>query len=168
MQEHQKLIEARDIMIDAFGKIYALSGVSEVTGRIYGLLYFSNHPMGLDEIAEELKVSKATVSVNVRFLEGLKSIRKVWMKGSRRDYYEAQRDIANILMEQLLTNMQKELEITSGAIKKSRELLAEITDEWADTARQYNEYITILERNYEWSFSFIQGLLEASKRNEVR
>ena len=69
--EQERLLQARDIMIDAFGRVYAMFGMPEVVGRIYGLLFFADQPLGLEDIASELEVSKATVSLHIRFLEGM-------------------------------------------------------------------------------------------------
>lgn len=128
MPDQEKLMEARNVVIETFGRSFALYGLPDVIGRIYGVLYFAEQPMGLEEIAGELEVSKATVSINVRVLEGLECVRKVWLKGSRRDYYEAERNFTKIFSQVIKKNMKKELEITSAAIKRSKELLAEIAD----------------------------------------
>jgi DNA-binding transcriptional regulator GbsR (MarR family) len=88
------LEQARDNFIESAGKISAnmLGMVSKVGGQIYSLLFISRNPMSLDEIADVLKLSKGNISVNIRMLEGFGLARKVWVKGTRKDYYEAQRD----------------------------------------------------------------------------
>lgn len=85
---------ARDRFIESAGKISAnmLGMVSKVGGQIYSLLFIARNPMSLDEIGEVLKLSKGNISVNVRMLEGFGLVRKVWVKGTRKDYYEAARD----------------------------------------------------------------------------
>lgn len=86
--------KALDRFIENAGKISAnmLGMVNKVGGQIYALLFLSREPLSLDGIAEILQVSKGNISVNVRILEDLKLVKKVWVKGSRRDYYEANRD----------------------------------------------------------------------------
>jgi len=88
------LEKARDNFIESAGKISAnmLGMVSKVGGQIYALLFLARNPMSLDEIADVLKLSKGNISVNVRMLEGFGLVRKVWVKGTRKDYYEAARD----------------------------------------------------------------------------
>lgn len=161
----EKLHEARDIIIEAFGHSFALYGLSDVIGRIYGLLYFSEDPMGLDAIAEGLGVSKATVSINIRVLEGLKFVRKVWQKGSRRDFYEAQRNFSKIFTELLKTNMKKELELTREAINKSQSVLAEVInsagvdEETKAKAQIDNQRLQELEKQYKtyWRLAELMG-----------
>lgn len=88
------LEKALDRFIENAGKISAnmLGMVNKVGGQIYALLFLSREPLSLDEISEILQVSKGNISVNIRLLEEYKLVKKVWVKGSRRDYYEANRD----------------------------------------------------------------------------
>jgi len=88
------LEKALDRFIESAGKISAnmLGMVNKVGGQIYALLFLSREPLSLDDISEILQVSKGNVSVNIRLLEETKLVKKIWVKGSRRDYYEANRD----------------------------------------------------------------------------
>lgn len=90
----ESIEKALDRFIENAGKISAnmLGMVNKVGGQIYALLFLSREPQSLDAIAETLQVSKGSISVNVRILEDLKLVKKVWVKGSRRDYYEANRE----------------------------------------------------------------------------
>jgi DNA-binding transcriptional regulator GbsR (MarR family) len=91
---NEELARARDGFIESAGKISAnmLGLVSKVGGQIYALLFLARNPMSLDEIAEVLRLSKGNISVNIRMLEGYGLARKVWVKGTRKDYYEVARD----------------------------------------------------------------------------
>ena len=88
------LEKALDRFIESAGKISAnmLGMVNKVGGQIYALLFLSREPLSLDDISDILQVSKGNISVNIRLLEEFKLVKKVWVKGSRRDYYEANRD----------------------------------------------------------------------------
>jgi DNA-binding transcriptional regulator GbsR (MarR family) len=89
-----QLTRARDRLIESAGKISAnmLGMVSKVGGQIYALLFLARSPMSLDDVVETLHLSKGNVSVNIRMLEDCGLVRKVWVKGTRKDYYEAARD----------------------------------------------------------------------------
>jgi len=93
-KKNEDFERALDSFIEAAGKISAnmLGMVNKVGGQIYALVFLSREPLSLDDIAEILKISKSNISINIRDLEENKLVRKVWVKGSRRDYYEACRD----------------------------------------------------------------------------
>lgn len=92
---------ARDQLIESAGKISAnmLGMVSRVGGQIYALLFLTREPMSLDEIAEDLKISKGNVSVNIRMLEDKGLAKEVWVKGDRKNYYQVSRDYPTKLLK---------------------------------------------------------------------
>ncbi len=163
--DQESLAAARETVIEALVQVYGLYGLPDLLGRIYGVLFFAEHPLGLDEIATELGVSKATVSVNVRILEGVGSIRKVWQKGSRRDYYEAERDFTRMMTEALEKKMRREIEITSAAISRSKELLAEVEHspdrQTAERAKLYRQFVQNLEVQYRLSDRIVAAIVDA-------
>ncbi len=75
--------------IEDAGNLAQSLGFGRVVGQIYGLLYFSEEPVCLNDMTEELGISKGSASMCVRQLEQWGAVRKVWVKGDRRDYYEA-------------------------------------------------------------------------------
>ncbi|MBI4411066.1 MAG: ArsR family transcriptional regulator [Deltaproteobacteria bacterium] len=90
-EENEKLLQARQSFIEGAGRISAslLGILNRVCGQIYALLFLSPEPLSLDDIVAELGVSKGNVSVNIRVLEDYKLVKKVWVKGTRKDYYQA-------------------------------------------------------------------------------
>ena len=107
-----KLGEVRDLLIESAGKISAnmLGLVSKVGGQIYALLFLSRNPLSLDQISESLKISKGNTSVNVRVLEEVGLVRKVWVKGDRRDFYEAHRDYPRKFLKEFFDRVRKGIE----------------------------------------------------------
>lgn len=92
MQGKDELEKARERVIDAISQNMNLYGVTPSVGRLWGLLYFQNHPMTLDEMKNELGMSKTSMSTSVRHLMDLNMVDKVWKKGNRKDLYVAEED----------------------------------------------------------------------------
>jgi DNA-binding transcriptional regulator GbsR (MarR family) len=63
-------------------------GLPRIAGRIYGLMLISEEALSLDEIAESLSVSKASVSTDTRLLERMGFVERVSKPGDRKDYYQ--------------------------------------------------------------------------------
>lgn len=112
--------------MDTMGRITAFWGFSKIMGQLYGLLYLSSAPRTLDEMAENLSISKGNVSINIRALERWNMVRKVWIKGDRKDFYEAETDFWKIIRGVLKEREKKEFDQALGAIgglrKKGEEL----------------------------------------------
>ncbi|MBP2240845.1 DNA-binding transcriptional regulator GbsR (MarR family) [Cytobacillus eiseniae] len=92
MDGQEQLERVRERVIETIAKNMNLYGITDSIGRLYGMLYFHNHPMTLDEMKEELGMSKTSMSTSVRNLMDLKMVEKVWKKGSRKDLYQAEED----------------------------------------------------------------------------
>jgi len=88
------------IFVDGMGAAAATSGVlNQLQGRIFALLYLQQQPTSLDEIAAELELSKSNVSVHLPGLVEWHLVRRVPVKGSRKDHYEAATDFWRVMQE---------------------------------------------------------------------
>ncbi|HWR71655.1 MAG TPA: hypothetical protein VN604_00635 [Nitrospirota bacterium] len=106
--------------MDTMGRITAFWGFSKIMGQLYGLLYLSPKPLTLDEMAELLSVSKGNVSINIRALERWNMVRKIWVKGDRKDFYVAELDFWKIIRGVLQEREKKEFDQALGAISGLR------------------------------------------------
>jgi DNA-binding transcriptional regulator GbsR (MarR family) len=75
-----KFVEGMGLMMEGYG-------LPRIGGRILALLMLTDHPLSLDDIAGLLKVSRASVSTNIRMSEAGGLARRVSKPGDRRDYY---------------------------------------------------------------------------------
>ena|SRR5437879_5960912 len=86
------------IFVDGMGTAAATSGIlTQLQGRIFGLLYLQDRPLSLDDITDELQQSKSNVSVQIRGLLDWQLVRQVRVAGSRRDHYEAPTDFWRVM-----------------------------------------------------------------------
>ena len=120
----EKVLES---FIESSGKISAnmLGMVNRVGGQIYALLFLMHQPLSLDDICDLLKSSKGNVSVNIRLLEEQGMVRKVWVKGSRKDYYDAVRDYPQKLIKGFFDRVRDGIEHSLRIIEQCR---AELDD----------------------------------------
>lgn len=121
------LERALETFIESSGKISAnmLGMVNRVGGQIYALLFLMRKPLSLDEISDLLKTSKGNISVNIRLLENHGLVRKVWVKGSRKDYYDAARDYPRKLLRGFFDRVREGIEESLRKISECRADLAE-------------------------------------------
>lgn len=120
----QDWAQARGKFIEAGGSTTQSFGLGRLVGQIYALLYLSTNPLSLDEIALQLGVSKASISITIRQMERWCAVHKVWVKGDRRDFYEAETDFRKIFRDGFLETLQKKLH-TAGTHLEQVETLAQ-------------------------------------------
>jgi DNA-binding transcriptional regulator GbsR (MarR family) len=73
--------------IERVGILTENEGLPRIAGRIFGLLLVSTGECSLDDMADTLGVSKASISTDARRLEQLGIVVRTSRAGDRRDYY---------------------------------------------------------------------------------
>ena len=86
MTEHEREF------VDAMGRHFEAEGVPRIGGRMFGFLLLRAEPCSLDDLSEQLEVSKASASTNARLLEDWALVQRTSLPGDRRDYYEVAPD----------------------------------------------------------------------------
>ena len=87
--------------IETAGQITQTLGVGRSAGQIFAHLYFSERPQTLDDLARTLRISKGGASMAARQLEQWGAVRRLWVQGDRKGYYEAQDSFGHILRKAL-------------------------------------------------------------------
>jgi HTH-type transcriptional regulator, glycine betaine synthesis regulator len=100
---------ARENLIRELGRLSAFAGFNKAMGQIYALLYLSDKPVSLTEIAAQLGISKGNASLNTKTMERWGLIHPVSKKGDRRDYYQAETDFWKIIRDIINERDRKEI-----------------------------------------------------------
>src|SRR5205807_4914402 len=109
--------------------------LTQLQGRIFGLLYLSPGPVTLDEITDELQQSKSNVSVSVRGLVDWQLVRRVRVPGSRKDHYEAATDFWRVMQEIMERRFRWNLRQVVAAAEETGQAIAASTARGAATER---------------------------------
>ena len=100
----------KERFVERMGLTSEADGLPRIAGRIFGYLLIHEGAFSLDELAERLQVSKASVSTNARQLEQIGLVERVSMPGDRRDYYRMEADA----WERMLQVAQRKWEVLRG------------------------------------------------------
>lgn len=88
--------DIKNDFIDTVAEMMGRLGYTRISGQLESLLYLSQKPLSLDEMASRLDVSKSSVSTNIRFLEQVKVVRRTWNRGDRKNYYEIRGELYEV------------------------------------------------------------------------
>jgi len=105
------------------GRLATTVGVSRVIGQLYAILFLSDKPLCLNDMVERLKISKGNASLNIRELEKLGVVKKVWVKGDRKDFYEAELDFEKIMKGALIEAVKSRMKIARDTMVETENLL---------------------------------------------
>ncbi|WP_085521264.1 GbsR/MarR family transcriptional regulator [Tuberibacillus sp. Marseille-P3662] len=120
--------KARERVIETISQNMYLYGVTPSIGRLYGTLFFEDRPLTLDDMKEELQMSKTSMSTSVRALTDLNMVEKVWQKGVRKDLYTAKKDWYQIFIDFFTHQWRKVIQSNLQSIDESLSELQQIID----------------------------------------
>lgn len=118
-----ELLAARENFIQGISRISYFWGFPKAMGAIYGAIYLSPNALTLDQIVEQVGVSKGAVSTNIRQLERLGVVHKQIKVGDRKDYYIAETDFWKILKGILREREKTEFDLAIRSVGESLEMV---------------------------------------------
>ena len=129
------------VFVEGMGAAAATSRIlTQLQGRIFGLLYLSPEPLSLDELTDELQQSKSNVSVSVRGLIDWQLVRRLRVPGSRKDHYEAATDFWRVMQEIMERRFRWNLRQVVAAAEQTEQAISASTARGAG-ATQRAEFI---------------------------
>ncbi len=88
-----KLHPAIERFVLHWGEMGGQWGVNRSVSQIHALLYVSDRPLTAEEIAATLGIARSNVSTSIKELLSWDLIRRVPVRGDRREHFEAEADI---------------------------------------------------------------------------
>jgi DNA-binding transcriptional regulator GbsR (MarR family) len=85
--------------------------------RVHALLIVSDDPLGLDEIADELGISRGNASMCLKELRSWGVVQRVHVKGSRRDLYVTEEDVWSMFFRILVERKRREFDPALAAVR---------------------------------------------------
>lgn len=120
---NQALDHIRTRFIEESGRTTQALGHGRTLGQIFGVLYLSPDPLTLDQLTEDLEISKGGASMAVRQLEQWGAVRRIWIKGERKDFLEAQDDFGRMVRKALLDTAADRMHSAGELLDQAEEAL---------------------------------------------
>ena len=100
-----------------WGEMGTRWGINRTVAQIHALLYVSATPMTAEDIAAALGVARSNVSSSIRELLAWNLVRRVPVKGDRRDHFEAECDIWELVARIAAGRKAREIDPALAALK---------------------------------------------------
>lgn len=88
--------EAKEKFIGTWGSLGTLWGINKAMAQIQALLFISIKPLSMEDIMEELKISRGNTSMNLRQLIDWGIVTKELVPGERREYFSTEKDVQEL------------------------------------------------------------------------
>ncbi len=92
-------------------------GVNRSVAQIHALLYLSERPLTAEEISDTLSMARSNVSNSLKELIGWKLIRRVPVLGDRRDHFEAETDLLEMVRRIAQGRKEREIDPAAAALR---------------------------------------------------
>ena len=130
MTDTAQISDPIEDFIEQMGLMTQVDGGPRIAGRLLGLAVVENRPMSLQEMAERLRVSKASISTNARHLARSGFLRLTTRPGSREDLYQLARDPYRELVRSM-----------TSRLKEKAAAIAEIETQFGDDQADIRERV---------------------------
>jgi HTH-type transcriptional regulator, glycine betaine synthesis regulator len=102
---------------DVVGQLMEFWGFKRNMGRLWCVLFLEREPLSAPDLAERLQLSAGAISMTLSELSKWGVVRKAWVPGERRDYYEPETDIWKMVSRVF---RERELEQIRAAMEDMR------------------------------------------------
>ncbi len=113
----EQTLDPTVLFIEQMGIHAQGDGAPRIAGRIIGYFIVHGGPVCFSQLAQELQVSRASISTNARTLTDLGMIEKVARPGDRQDYYQLANNPYLRMIETYLLRMRAMQDLLQKADK---------------------------------------------------
>lgn len=147
--------KAKQHITDAIAETMDLYAVTPAAGRLYATMQFEDQ-MNLDEMRDELGMSKPSMSTSVRKLQEIDMVKKKFQRGSRKHTYVAEKNYFNTFISYFCHMWDREAKMNLTAIQEAEFVLDKIFEdedvslELVEEAREIYHQIEESKIYYRW------------------
>jgi HTH-type transcriptional regulator, glycine betaine synthesis regulator len=164
--------------IETWGTMGVLWGINRSMARIHGLLLVSVEPVCLDDISEQLAISRGNTSMCLKELRSWGVIQRVNVAGDRKDYYVVEPDVWRMLFRIAIERKKREFDPAREALRRvmrsalpagSKEVRGRLAqmDEILDSVDQVAARFLANERSSKLLLRFLTGKILAGGSDEL-
>ncbi|WP_031426295.1 GbsR/MarR family transcriptional regulator [Flavimarina sp. Hel_I_48] len=125
--------EAKSKFLDAWGDLGNKWGINKTMAQIHALLMISPTSLSMDEIMEELDISRGNTSMNLRALIDWGLIYKEYKAGERREYFAAEQDVDQMARKVAEERSRREIKPTIEVLQS----IQQVDNDHSAEARQF-------------------------------
>ncbi len=124
--------EAKTKFVQTWGALGSQWGINKTMAQIHALLMVSHEPVSMEDIMEELQISRGNASMNLRALMDWGIVYKEYKAGERREFFTAEKDL-----DELAVKISRER--SKREIKPALKILKEVSSipSGSDAAQQH-------------------------------
>ncbi len=110
--------EAKDKFISTWGSLGTLWGINKAMAQIQALLFVSTKALSMEDIMEELKISRGNTSMNLRQLIDWGIVTKEIKAGERKEFFTTEKDVQELARHIAKERSRREIQPVIKVLKE--------------------------------------------------
>jgi DNA-binding transcriptional regulator GbsR (MarR family) len=135
--------EAKNKFVRTWGALGSQWGINKTMAQIHALLMVSNDAISMEDIMEELQISRGNASMNLRALMDWGIVYKEYKAGERREYFTAEKDLDELAVKIARERSKRE-------IKPALKVLKEVSSIDGNNSDEANHFINQTTKLYDF------------------
>jgi len=133
--------EAKNKFVQTWGALGSQWGINKTMAQIHALLMVSAEPLSMEDIMEDLHISRGNASMNLRALMDWGIIYKEYKAGERREYFKSEKDLDELAVKIAQERSKREIK---PALKVLKEVSSSVKTDASVEAKHFTEQTTKL------------------------
>lgn len=125
--------EAKNKYINAWGSLATQWGINRTMAQIHALLFITPEPLSVEELMEELQISRGNTSMNLRQLMDWGIVFKEIRSGDRKEYFYTEKDVHELARIIMAERSRREIQPTIRILSE----VSELKDDGTAEAREF-------------------------------
>ncbi len=135
--------DAKNKFVQTWGALGSQWGINKTMAQIHALLMVSNDAISMEDIMEELQISRGNASMNLRALMDWGIVYKEYKAGERREFFTAEKDL-----DELAVKIAKER--SKREIKPALKVLKEVSSIEGNDSDEASQFIDQTKKLYDF------------------
>lgn len=138
-----KLSEAKEKYIQTWGTFATNWGINRTMAQVHALLLASDKPLSTDEVMEQLEISRGNANMNLRGLMDWGIVKKELIKGDRKEYFVAEKDVWFLFKQITKERRKREIEPVISFLEELKEIDEKDTPEAKDFIKLMEDFSSV-------------------------
>ncbi|GAB0157628.1 hypothetical protein CHRYSEOSP005_29070 [Chryseobacterium sp. Alg-005] len=138
-----KLSEAKEKYIQTWGTFATNWGINRTMAQVHALLLASDKPLSTDEVMEQLEISRGNANMNLRGLIDWGIVKKELIKGDRKEYFVAEKDVWFLFKQITKERRKREIEPVISFLEELRNIDEKDTPEAKEFIKLMDDFSSV-------------------------
>ena len=128
--------EAKNKFVQTWGALGSQWGINKTMAQIHALLMISAEPLSMEDVMEELHISRGNASMNLRALMDWGIVYKEFKQGERKEYFTSEKDLDELAVKIAQERSRREIK---PALKVLKDVSTSVKENSSSEAKHFTE-----------------------------